>query len=73
MSFKRIIRMLVYEGDEEFVKMSLKQRIVRGEMIAGRKNRIKEYFLSQPMPFDSDPPNLFEPEKIMKEEKETKR
>ena len=55
----RVIRVLVYEGTNEFIQKSLTQRTVVGRMPGAPGNSIKEFYLSAPIPFTTDPPAEF--------------
>ncbi len=66
----RVIRMLVYEGDERFIATSLANRSVvgvKGSPNNSTSNTITEYYLQSPLPIYRDPPDIFKP--ITKEKK----
>jgi len=62
----KIIRILVYEGDEQWIKVSLKSRAVVGEYTVSNGS-IKEFYIQSPMIFPSEPPFDFEKEEKRKE------
>ncbi len=65
----KIIRILVYEGDEDWIKTSLnsKNRAVNGEYVTP-KGSIKEFYLQSSMPLPTSPPIDFVDEDTKKGE-----
>jgi len=43
----KIIRILIYEGEEDWVKASLQNRWVQDERVLEKRGSIKEYFAQQ--------------------------
>lgn len=56
----KLVRILVYEGSEKFIKenMGTRQLVGRKQMMS---NSITEYFIQEPLPVLTDCPIDFEP------------